>query len=362
MSEFAAEVRRIEIIEKHPGADRLSIATVQDLDYQFITGLDSYKPFEQVVYIPLDSVLPAPLIALLGLTGMLAGSKKNRVKTVKLRGEISQGLVVGVDKLIEEGYIEGREYSDGEDVTEMLLITKYEPPVVGTMTGNLHSLPEGVEKYDLESCQRHSNVAKDLILYNVPVVITEKLEGTNIAMVLDTDNVFSVCSRKHRIEEIECEGKENLYAQTARAGKWEKLAARIKEEIGCRHLVLRGELIGPGVQGNIYGLESKTIKLFDIKADGRYLDHDEMCIALHNVIGGTYRSRMVPVLSADRSLGSYAGDKGLQEASDGYSHLNKTTPREGIVIKPMHEIEHYKLGRLILKQRSPEYLAQSKGV
>lgn len=78
-------------IHEHPNADALELAQVGL--YRAVVAKGAYRTGESALYIPEQSVLPAELIEELGLTGRLAGGKSDRVKAVRLRGELSQGIV-----------------------------------------------------------------------------------------------------------------------------------------------------------------------------------------------------------------------------------------------------------------------------
>lgn len=99
MSKFAVEVRIISDVIKHPNADRLTIYKVHGLGYQFISNV-KYNVGDAVVYFPIDSVMPPRLIEAFELGNMLAGKDHNRVKTVRLRKEISQGFVAGIASVV----------------------------------------------------------------------------------------------------------------------------------------------------------------------------------------------------------------------------------------------------------------------
>ena len=100
MSEFKVDARKISKVWTHPNADRLDLAQVEGLSFQFVVGRKQFRVGDVVVYIPVDSCLTDELTAFLGLTGKLSG-KSNRVRTVKLQKEISQGLVV---RFLDLGY------------------------------------------------------------------------------------------------------------------------------------------------------------------------------------------------------------------------------------------------------------------
>ena len=91
MATFKVSVEKVNKVIDHPDADRLSI--VQVLGYNVITKKNEFKEGNLVVYIPTQAVLPDTVIEELNLKGKLAGSKKNRVKEVRLRGVFSEGLI-----------------------------------------------------------------------------------------------------------------------------------------------------------------------------------------------------------------------------------------------------------------------------
>src|SRR5579871_6162215 len=124
MSTFGVTVERIEQVWPHDNADRLEMARVASMTYQFVIAKGSFRTGDLVIYFPIDSLLPQPIIDKLGLSGKLAGSQRNRVKTVRLRGQISQGIVAEPDLLLEDWA--SAVYHEGQGVTERLGVTKYE--------------------------------------------------------------------------------------------------------------------------------------------------------------------------------------------------------------------------------------------
>ena len=118
-----ASIQRIKAIEKHPNADLLDIATV--LNYKAIVKRDQFKVGDLIVFIEPDSVLPQVPWS------VMYRSKSNRVKAIRLRGEWSFGIVESMENVglyydPEHGY---QRFSEGDDVTEILGVTKYEPPM-----------------------------------------------------------------------------------------------------------------------------------------------------------------------------------------------------------------------------------------
>lgn len=189
MATFECKVYKLKI-EEHPNADVLELAVVGD--YRSIVRKGQFKTGDLGVYIPEAAVLPEWLIASLGLEGKLAGKQKNRVKAVRLRGVLSQGLVypatdVSVDAAYPEYAIELHNdvagtfgmtkvfypVKEGSVVTEELGITKYEPPIPVHMAGEVFNAHGMTLKYDIENAKKFPDVLQE----GEEVVMTEKIHG-----------------------------------------------------------------------------------------------------------------------------------------------------------------------------------------
>lgn len=351
MSTFAVTTEVIEKIWDHPNADRLQLAKLAGMDYQFVVPKDKYSEGQLVFFFPVDSLMPTYLLEYIGLTGKLSGKDKNRVKTIKLRGEFSVGLIAAPDEL---GMMTPTEA--GLDFTEKLGVTKYEPPEFISKNAKTSSLPPELHVYDIESCERWPDVVEALM--DIPCLITEKLEGSNYAALLRKDGSFVVCTRRQSVEELE--GQTHTWWEVTRVYDIPALCKFIMDrydDVEPDYVVARGEVIGPGIQGNIYNLKQHELRIFDIELNGIPMDAD----LWYDLANDLYimQTRNVPILSAYTTLRDYLKGRPIKEASTGMSVLNPDKLREGIVIRPMTEQTHPKLGRVILKQRSPEYLLKS---
>ncbi len=355
MSTFAVTVERIGRIWPHDNADRLEMASLEGKAYEFVVGKGDFQPGDSVIYFPVDSVLPAWICEKLNLTGKLTGKEQNRVKTVRLRGNISQGIVCSTAQLAPA-------ISDnaglGDDVTEALGVTKYEAPIIPSVWGNLAPLPRLVSAYDIESAQNFVGIV-DQYLMDSPCYITEKLEGSNWSATLYRDGELIASQRNYRI--IPVPGGEHDWYKVIRTQNLDEalktlMAEMIADEGNTliQAITLRGEMLGPGIQSNIYGLKNHEVRLFDIEVNGtpvdaaRFLDY-----------AARYNLSTAPVLAVGMTLRSWLDGRDLREASNGKSALADRL-REGIVIKPMVEGYEPKIGRVFVKQRSPEYLAKSE--
>src|SRR5689334_3340088 len=135
MSSFDVKVRRI-VVTPHNNADALEIGTIDG--YQFVVAKGQWQTGDLGVYIPEQAVVPDNLIAEMGLEGRLAGKDKNRVKAIKLRGVLSQGLFYKPADGLPADWIEGQE------VGSALGICKYEPPIPAEFASEVEAAPGGI--------------------------------------------------------------------------------------------------------------------------------------------------------------------------------------------------------------------------
>lgn len=341
MAFFGVTIEKIEKVWDHSGADRLSMAKVEGLSFQFIIGKNQFKPGDEVAYFPLDAILPNGLLEKINLVGKLSGKDKNRVKTAKFRGLLSQGLVVPWSKILTP---EQRNLSS-EEITSILGVTKYEPPIQMSQDGILTDLPNGFGKYDIEGADRFQNIID--LLMDQEVVVMEKMEGTNLSVTKSMESELSVNQRNNSI--VENGLKVNSYWQASRDANLLSVVEKLPPFSG-----IYGELTGPSIQSNIYSLKKHSIYVFDIRENGSWMGWKQFneFVKENNIL-------TAPILFVGK-LRDFLQDKTVQEMSNGKSVVNPLVLREGIVIKPTVEQWHEKIGRLIIKQRSPEYLANEK--
>ncbi len=377
MSYFGVTAEKIDTAKHHPNADRLDICTLVGMTLQFVTGRDQYKPGEVVLYFPVDSVLPLELQGKMGVTGMLSGKNKDRVKTVRLRGEISQGLVgpqslgEGAATISDDVCLTKSQW--GVEIAEWLGVTKYEPAPIESKAGNLLPLPCGLSTYDIEGAERNVDAVKRLMFKQV--VVTEKIEGQNFSVTYDSveDRVY-VNQRRYTIEEIDV-GEHRLW-KLARKADLIPTADPLSSLMDIsflgflagiyagQRITVYGEAFGPSIQGNIYKVPETAVRLFDIKIDDEFLDFPTFVGLVHMHWRIDYRffpsnPITVPVLFTGL-LADWLEGQTIAQASSGPSALNANVLREGVVIRPFIEGRHPEIGRLIIKQRDPVYLANEK--
>ena len=333
MSTFACKITRVEI-RPHPNADKLELATPVGTTWQCVTGKGNFVTGDLAIYLPIDSVLPQDLVVKLGIEKFC----KTRIKTLRLRGELAQGLLAPLSILPE-----GVSFTEGADVAALLGITKYDPPIPVEMSGIQRKSDDRFSRYtDLENAKNFPDVFKDGDF----VVITEKIHGssfrsTKIASAFAANGVDDLHVGSHNCDLVESEG--NLYWRAARL-----LDCQEKLEAGE---IVYGEAYGNGVQDLVYGMKPGDIfvKIFDIKKDDRFLPYGEM---VQFLLKNGWENMMVPVL--------YVGqwNKECLKFADGMSILDPTQIREGCVVKPMlkEEFSMELHGRKALKIISDRYL------
>jgi len=371
-SDWNVTVEQIEFVRPHENADNLEIIRLKGLNYTLISGKGIHAEGDLCVFFPVDSILPEWILEEMGLVGKLSGPDKNRVKTIQLRKKVSQGLVGPLSLLDGRMDYITSHVQRGDVVTEVLGCVKYDPPEPVMKGGRLIKLPENVSYYDLDNAQRHSDVV-DMYLMDASVFITEKLEGSHCAFVLSSAG-FHICQRRHMIEQDEV-GSDHTWYKVAREGLYEDRLRDLFQSLnfgldvmgaeGLSTLTVRGEIIGPKIQKNIYQLDDHEFRAFEIELDGKPVagwlfsayctrygipSVPILCDGSH-----TLREWLMRTLDVDSASGiSEIGDL-LPEASNGKSRL-ADFPREGIVIRPSIEVVDPNFGRVIVKQRSPEYL------
>jgi len=339
-------------VHEHPNADALELAQVGL--YRAVVAKGAYRTGDAALYIPEQSVLPAGLIEELGLTGRLAGSNSDRVKAVRLRGELSQGIVCRPKALADVDL--ARAALDGTDFAERLGITKWVPPIPPTMNGEVESAPDLLPWVDIENIQRFP----DIFTPGEAVVLTEKLHGSAclLTYLADEDRVY-VSSKGFGAKYLALkEDPRNLYWRAVHGHAVAETAARLAERLGARRVGIFGEVYGAGVQDLTYGADGRRESLgyavFDVSAeiDGtvRWLDAAEVLDGelplVPRLFEGPYDIGRVLEIASGRETVS---GRGL--------HL-----REGVVIRPATE-RHSTVtgGRAIAKAVSPAYLTRKGG-
>ncbi|WP_175408115.1 RNA ligase (ATP) [Streptomyces sp. TRM64462] len=342
-------------VHEHPNADALELAQVGL--YRAVVAKGAYRSGDAAVYIPEQAVLPPDLIDELGLTGRLAGKDKDRVKAVRLRGELSQGIVCRPRALADVDLAAAA--ADGTDFAERLGITKWVPPVPTSMSGDVDPAPDLLPWGDVENIRRYP----DVFAPGEPVVLTEKVHGTACLMTYHADDGrVLVSSKGFGAKGLALrEDPRNLYWRAVRGHGVPAAAARLAARFGATRVGVFGEVYGAGVQDLAYGADGRGDTLgyavFDVSVEVagqvRRLDAEE----LHGVLDGELP--LVPLLYA----GPYDIAKVLELATGRETVSGRELHlREGVVIRPAAERYSPVVGgRAIAKAVSPAYLTRKGG-
>lgn len=354
-----ASIQKILDIQPIPGADAIEVAQINS--WKVVVKKDEFTIGDLVVYFEIDSWIPhtlAPFLSKGQYPKVYDGVEGERLRTVRLRGQVSQGLIlpitIGMQVEFSHTFLnfEGvRDLQEGDDITDMLGILKYDPPVSAQLAGiSKGAFPSCFPKTDEERIQNLTSQWPEL--QEQEYEITEKLEGSSMSVgllegdAIPRDGEFIVCSRNLNLKEVEG----NTLWSLARKHDIERKLREIGPPDG---IILQGEIIGEGIQGNYYGIKGHEFYVFAVYdiGMGRYYFPEErrrMCEHLG--------LKHVPVISTNGSLKGMTIDEVLKSA-DGMSQVNPTKRREGLVYKRADG----KNGQEHFKAVSNEYLLKTGG-
>jgi len=343
-----ASIQRIIDIKPIENADNIELATVLGW-HVVIAKKDNFHIGDLVVYIEIDSILPKENPAFAFLEG-------RRLRTKKLRGVYSQGIVFHIDTLFDNN-----NFKEGDDVTKQLGIIKYEPePEVYKEKKNnkwymkfkigrwfwkkflykpsKKSFPFWIPKSDEIRIQ----VLNDIIeqYQGLECEFTEKVDGSSITFWLDEKGKLHVCSRNYEILD-----HEDVYYKTA-----SKLIDNMKKTYA--ETIFQGELLGPKIQGNKYKLKDYKILVYNVGKKNNlwsYYSPHEVSVILKSI-----NIEQVPILGTC----TITNVDDLVKLSEGKSKL-ANIQREGIVVRPLNNIKidsRFPGSRLSFKVINPKFL------
>ena len=344
-----SSIQRVNAVEPIPNAE--AIEKVRVLGWWVVVKKGEYRLGDKIVYCEIDSLLPErPEFEFLrassfkpaqsDATGAEILPAGFRIRTVKLRGQVSQGICFPLSILAPDASGE-----EGTDVTDLLDVRKWEPPLPVGMGGRVKGFfPSFLPKTDETRVQlleatlsRHRGKT---------FYVTEKLDGTSFSAFL-RQGEFGICSRNLWMDEAD---ESNVLARVSRELRLEEKLRNAREQLGY-DLALQAEVIGPGIQKNKYGLPAVTMRVFNVLniSACELLDHSAMLALL-----GDLELETVPQLGTI-VLGHTVDD--LVAFSEGLSTLNPRVQREGVVLRPLAEEYDEDIGgRLSFKAINPKFL------
>jgi RNA ligase (TIGR02306 family) len=334
-----ATIRKIDAIGPIEGADAIEVATVGG--WKVVIKKGEFAVGDLAVYFEIDSWMPVDLAPFLSKgkePREFEGIKGERLRTVKLRGQISQGLLLPIEPTCANIV---SELFEGLDVSFPLNIVKWEKAIPAQLAGLVKgNFPTQIPKTDQERVQ---NLTKEIEAAQGSVYeVTEKLEGSSMTCYL-IDGEFGVCSRNLDLKRDE----KNAFWQAAIR---EDIESKMRDTGPDAQFAIQGELIGPGIQGNIYKLMFIEFRVFDV----------------YNILSGEYLTpvfrkaliermglKHVPVLESNFKLETDV--EGLIAKAEGKSVMGDITgpEREGLVFKQVD-------GGMTFKAISNKYLLAEK--
>lgn len=357
-----------EILEIKPieNADAIELVIINGWQC-VVSKNDNFKKGDKVIYCEIDSILPAnPEFEFLK-------DRKYRIKTIKLRGQISQGLVLPLS------YLPKGEYNIDDDVTDIMGITKYEPnedinvnnkiitnkkwikkyipnymlkfmfrhfpklsKFMFTNTIIRKAFPDYISKTDEERVQNLKNLIDNIA--GEVVIGTEKIDGSSETICLKDDKFF-VCSRNNQLDKDDG----SKYWQVV---KEQKIEEKIRNYFKNRNIALQGELCGEGIQGNKYkikGVDIYIFDIFDIDKQEYYSAYDAEKVL--NEMG----LKSVPIIYKDFILPNDINE--ILKLAEGKSVINNSNiEREGIVWRLSYPEKNSRGNRVSFKSISNKFL------
>jgi RNA ligase (TIGR02306 family) len=318
-----ASIRVINDIRLIPGADAIECAVVGG--WNVVVKKGEFTVGDLTIFCEIDGWIPhelAPFLSKGQAPREYNGVQGERLRTVKLRGQVSQGLLIA-GTICPSGLMVHRAdstahiFQEGDDVSEWLGIVKYEPPLPAQLAGEARGLfPSFIPKTDQERIQNLTNEFADWT--DLTWEVTEKLDGSSMTVYVNGDD-FGVCSRNLNLRDT----ADNTMWQVAHR---EGILTAIQDS--GLNIAVQGEIIGTGIQGNPYKIAGQSFYVFDI------FDIDKQSYFTpqqRQDFCQRFELLHVPVLDTDATLPGSVADVLL--GAEAKSELNGTTEREGLVYK-----------------------------
>lgn len=349
-----ASIQKISEIRPIPNADNIEVAKV--LGWEVVVRKGEFKVEDLCIYIEIDSILPKE--AWSEFLFKHDEDKEYRLRTIKLKGQISQGLVLPLtihngDCYVLTGPDYGEKFYIGQDVTDVLEIKKYEKPTptinLGGQKIRTRSFPNFVPKTDEIRIQSAPELLNKL--NGKPYYITQKLDGTS-ATFYKYQGKFGVCSRNM-----------DLGDPSTPKGFWQfikreirKLVGKTKKSIPSFNVywkiadkynikewlpegyAIQGEICGPGIQGNKMGLNENELFIFNVYI----IDSRKYIFPPHSGDGNKLLSefiKLVPIIEIDSDF-QYTLEQLTTKSKGTYQN---GAPQEGIVVRDIDQTISFKV-------------------
>jgi RNA ligase (TIGR02306 family) len=338
-----ATLRKIRDLRPIDWADKIELAVIDG--WQVIVQKGEFEVGDFCIYCEIDSVMPdKPEFDFLR-------TKRFRIKTMKMRGTLSQGIAFPISILPPASTMYPGP-KEGLDVTELLEVKLWEPAMPITAGASIRGkFPPQVPKTDEERIQ---NLIDELSKWNeIDFIATEKLDGTSVTYMYLEDSLH-VCSRNLDLQPSD----KNVHWQIAKKYDLEtKLEKHYHSAVPTVQIAIQGEIMGPGIQKNRLKFDSHrffVFNVFDITKQ-QFLTPFEMI-----KIASTFDLEVVPNIAGPMRLNDFTFDE-LVRSGSGWSALNPEVPREGLVFSSVEQqLKFAQFGRLSFKIVSNDYLLKNE--
>lgn len=254
-----ASVRRVKAIRAIPDADMIEVVTVDGWDVVSQKAV-GHKVGDLVCYFEIDSFLPVREefeFLRKGCYRSIEGLGEGfRLRTIKLRGQVSQGLIIPLRELDIENKDSLKEY---DDLTEVLGVIKFDPPIPTQLQGEVKgNFPGFIPKTDQERIQNIYYQAHLGQMYEASLKLdgssmtvygyTEKIADEEVEEGYYFELVTGVCSRNmdYKINSV---NESNSFVRIYHKYDLDKKLKEAMRKFGFE-MAVQGELMGPGIQGN----------------------------------------------------------------------------------------------------------------
>lgn len=341
-----ASIQKVINITPIPDADAIETARV--LGWQVVIKKGEYKIGDLCTYIQIDTVVPETE------QFDFLRERKYRVRTIKLRKQISQGLIVPVPK---------GKWSEGDDVTEIIGVKKYEKPDNNPERFEKPRMPKvwyrkwyyifkynflyklfpGLKKKSRSSFPTHLvGITDEERIQNMPQVLTQyagkpfvvsyKLDGSSITIIHSKvmgKSKFRICSRRFELHD-----KRNDWYRVFVATDFKYEILKLVEHFGTNDVIVQGEAIGK-FNGNHHNLPSEQIRLFNIYINGKRLNQKEffdVCLRMNIPHVPKYKEAVL----------NHTLEQILKEAEI-KDHINPNADAEGLVWRCIEDHMSFKV-------------------
>lgn len=403
-----ASFRTVDSIEPIEGADAIELAVIGG--WKVVTKKGEFQAGDPCVYFEIDSFMPDGVPAWQFLVDKSArifnGVKGHKLRTIKLRGQISQGLILKISEFrvlelvlkeqlsqaesaevaalvtdtmdevmnLRFGLHEHEACLDPRDLNlnKLLGIVKWEPAMSAQLAGMAEGLfPSFIRKTDQERAQNLKDEIfgfEDVVIPaneelqrpeiirqakgdpNAKYEVSMKLDGSSMTVFArmrgeNRDELEQgVCSRNLQLKINEANAT-NSFVQLAVNSHLLSALSVLALDHDLEYAV-QGELIGPAIQGNQEQLSTHQFFVFDIIdiREGRNLTPDERLAVFDRLVQLGAKIKHVPIIAHSANLRDTLGITTMEQLLKFADgpSLNPNVKREGLVWKRLDGIFSFK--------------------